>query len=56
MANPNVDLPFHHRRDARTALCLHALLVILLIVLWVTDQRVGILTPIKEWLLQRVAG
>ena len=53
---PDEGLLFHHRRDTRTAVRLHALLVILLIVLWVADQRAGILAPITHWLLQRVGG
>lgn len=45
-----------HRQDARTALLLHTLLVVVLSVLWIADRRFGALGPLKHWILDRLQG
>lgn len=40
---PEETLLAYHRRDARTAVLLHTLLLIGLIVLWFADRRFGFL-------------
>ncbi len=46
----------YHRRDARAAALLHALLLIGLIVLWFADRRFGFLRSAEVRLLQRLFG
>lgn len=45
-----------HRRDARTAVLVHAIGIAALIVLWVLERRLGVLGPVQQWLVKHVLG
>lgn len=53
---PEETLLAYHRRDARAAALLHALLLIALIVLWFGDRRFGFLGAAEARLLLRLFG